>query len=930
MTTQISPTNARAHFALRPCAHGVALVLALLAGQSALAQADAQKLERVEITGSSIKRIDGETALPVQIIKREDIAKLGVTTASELLKNISGNTAGLTDGASITDSTGGQRGFNGANLRGIGVSSTLILLNGRRLANFASPGDSSGVDLNNIPAGAVERVEILKDGASAIYGTDAIGGVINFITRKNYQGGDLNVYALRTQQGGAQKTTATVGGGVGDVSQDGFNVFGVLDVQKLGSLNSQERDFIKERPLATELPLYLSSRTFPANLRLQGSSSSRRNQLAALASAGYKVNGQTVTERTFNPAVPTCNPPGSVFAPLNLPQACSFDYLQDTEIYPASDKFSFVGRGVFKLTKEDELFAEVLKSRSNTSYVASPVPVQITNVPFSIINRNLANPIPLPGTQLTTLRLRAEEAGNRTSEVTSDAQRLVIGLTGSRGDWDYSTAINRAVNNTSETYTNGYFLIDKVVAGVLGGSINPFGPSSSTGRAIWDSARVNDNARQAEGVTTTIDFKISGPLAQLEAGPLGAAFGAERRRESTSFTPSALLNSNLIAGDRGTSTDADGIFTGDPLRDRVIGTANSRTITSFYGELNWPVSKELEAQVALRHDDYERVGSTTNPKLGLRWQPSKEVVLRGSAGTGFRAPTISELYRPATFGSASASPTDPTCVAAGNSPVDCSGQPPVSRYSNPNLKPEKSKQASFGFVIEPSQTTTFSVDYWSIQKTDVISDVGIQTIISNPTQYGKQITRDVDGFITNIELRKENQGELRTSGLDFEGTWRSGTTDSGRFTAKFSGTYVLQYERQFGAGLPFDSNLGRFLNDQVIQRWRHRASLDWDIGAVGVTLGNTFYSSYDDQSTVFNPVTNKPADPRRVDAYSLWDMSASWRYSKSLSLRGGIQNLFNTAPPFSNQDQYFLATYDPTYTDPRGRSVYGSLNYSFK
>ncbi|GAB4116999.1 MAG: hypothetical protein Fur0014_18800 [Rubrivivax sp.] len=186
--------------ALRPIAAGVLALAALTAA--------AQDAQRVEITGSSIKRLAGETALPVQIVTREDIDKSGVTTVAELMRNIGASTANLTDGASITDNTGGQRGFNGANLRGLGVSSTLVLLNGRRLANFASPGDAAGVDLNNIPAGAIQRVEVLKDGASAIYGTDAIGGVINFITRSDYRGVDLSAYASATQQGGAGKRAA--------------------------------------------------------------------------------------------------------------------------------------------------------------------------------------------------------------------------------------------------------------------------------------------------------------------------------------------------------------------------------------------------------------------------------------------------------------------------------------------------------------------------------------------------------------------------------------------------------------------------------------------------------------------------------------------------------------------------------------------------
>ncbi|MFO0122841.1 MAG: TonB-dependent receptor plug domain-containing protein, partial [Inhella sp.] len=231
------------------------LALTSVASAVALAQtAPPQQLDRVEVTGSSIKRIDGETPLPVQIVKRADIDKAGVATAAELLQQLTANVGGLTDGASITDTAGNQRGFNGANLRGLGVSSTLVLLNGRRLANFASPGDNAGVDLNNIPSGAIERVEVLKDGASAIYGTDAMGGVINFITRKDYRGVDFRTYALATHEGGASKKTFSASAGVGDLRTDRANAFVAVDVQKLGALNSNQRDFILEYDLATRLP----------------------------------------------------------------------------------------------------------------------------------------------------------------------------------------------------------------------------------------------------------------------------------------------------------------------------------------------------------------------------------------------------------------------------------------------------------------------------------------------------------------------------------------------------------------------------------------------------------------------------------------------------------------------------------------------------
>jgi iron complex outermembrane receptor protein len=401
------------------------------------AAAQSSDTQRVEITGSSIKRLAGETALPVQTIGRDEIDKSGVTTAAELLRNISASTANLGDGASITDNTGGQRGFNGANLRGLGVSSTLVLLNGRRLANFASPGDAAGVDLNNIPAGAIQRVEVLKDGASAIYGTDAIGGVINFITRKDYRGVDLSAYASGTQQGGAGKLAASISGGVGDVDRDGFNVFGTLDVQHLAGLRSTQRDWLMARPLADTVPFYLSSRPFPGNIRLSGSAATRNAQLAAINAAGYSFTAPgsstavPYNQRTVNLFSPKCNPPASVYTTVIGSQACGYDYMADTELYPESDKVSFLGRGVLSLGGGRQLFAEALLAEAKTLYVLSPNPTTVSGVTWSAINPYLPKPVTHGST--FEVRFRATEAGNRSNEVTSKANRLVLGLEGSLG-----------------------------------------------------------------------------------------------------------------------------------------------------------------------------------------------------------------------------------------------------------------------------------------------------------------------------------------------------------------------------------------------------------------------------------------------------------------------------------------------------------------
>jgi iron complex outermembrane receptor protein len=908
---------------LRPTvlASSVIAALALMAQQAyAQEQEQEQKMHRVEITGSSIKRIDSETALPVQMITREEIDKMGVTTAAELVKNISANTAPLTDGPSISDGTSGQRGMNGANMRGIGVSSTLILLNGRRLANFASPGDNAGVDLNNIPAGAIQRVEVLKDGASAIYGTDAIGGVINFITRKDYTGIELAASLAGTQHGGAGKKTASISAGTGNLDTDRFNVFGVLDVQQLGALRSGQRSFIKERELATTLPAQMSSNTYPANVDI---SSAQRN---ALIAAGLLPAGSTVSR--VNPSAPNCNPPATVYAakgPGGV-AGCSYDYMEDTEIYPDSRKIGFIGRATFQLNPDNQLFAELVQTQAKTKYVLSPNPVRIRNLPVSILPaayRTALSGAGLPAT-FGGIRYRMKEAGNRSNEVTSTGQRLVLGATGLLAGWDYDAALSRAENRAVDKYVNGYVLYDQFDAAVRNGTINPFGPSPQAGLDLLNKIRISDEARKAKGVSTSLDGKMSRGLMAMKGGDLAIAFGGELRHEHQLFTPSELLKSNNIAGDRDSTIPA-----GSPID--VETADDTRKVASVFTELVAPFTKELEMQFALRFDHYSEVGNSTNPKIGLRWQPSQALLLRASAGTGFRAPSLSDLKRPTIFGTTAGILTDPQCVQQEGSIDTCTDQWGVERRSNPNLKPEKSRQFTLGVVFEPVKHTSLSVDYWNIEKKDVISTLGEQVIIENPQTYnGTYIQRDEDGFIENILLMKENQGRLKTSGLDIGADWKTERGAWGRFGISLSGTLVLHYDRQFGPDEPYRSNLGVFLNDQVIQKWRHRVDFEWDNGPVTLTLANQYSTSYTDQNTTYDPFTDTLLPPNHVKSYSLWDLTGSWAISKNLKLRAGVLNLFDKDPPFSNQAWFFLAGYDPSYTDPRGRSGFVSANYSFR
>jgi iron complex outermembrane receptor protein len=223
-----------------------------------------------------------------------------------------------------------------------------------------------------------------------------------------------------------------------------------------------------------------------------------------------------------------------------------------------------------------------------------------------------------------------------------------------------------------------------------------------------------------------------------------------------------------------------------------------------------------------------------------------------------------------------------------------------------------------------------TLDYWNIKRTDLISEIGDDVILGNLAKYGNLVHRDEDGLIDYIELRKENRGAQVATGLDLTLDFRGVQTWAGRFGGHLSGTYVLNSKIQNSVGDVYLSNLGRFVTDGVVQRWRHTVTFDWDRGPYSASLSNTYSSGYEDQNSAINIDDGSVVASNHVKAYSLWDLSGAWQATKGLKFRAGVQNLFNTAPPYSNQAYFFISGYDPTYTDPRGRRFYASANYAFK
>ncbi|CAN5837081.1 TonB-dependent receptor [soil metagenome] len=875
-------------------------VMAILGAthQTAWAQSevDTPKTQRVEITGSSIKRIDAETALPIQIVSRKDIEKSGATTAEQLLSTLTANTGFTQESASISDKPGSS-GMSGANLRGLGVSSTLVLLNGRRMAAFAFGGE--GTDLNAIPLAAIDRVEVLKDGASAVYGADAVGGVINFITRKDFTGAEISVSGLTTDEGGGGDKSLSIVGGFGNLASDGYNLFASLTVKKNAQLRTEQRDFAVSawRPLEARgyADNFTSSNVFPAGM--------------------YTSKGAYLG----NPGAPDCAPPASI----NIAGKCKFDYQAAADLYPESKKTNFISRGSFNIGPDHTLFAELTASRNEALYRVSPTgingskgsnaltypaggqfyPASYTTAAGVKVPTSAA---PLNGGAFN-VRLRMTPGGARTNGQESDARRLLLGSEGTIAGWDYNTAFAHSESENTQTLTNGYYDRVKLLAAFKTGKINPFGPQSAEGLALLDSAERNIDGRKGKSSSDTFDARITREIAQLPAGPLGMATGFELRREKLEDNSS----DEILAGT---------IFSTSKSR-RV---SESREVKALFAEFDIPLVKDLNAQLALRHDAYGgSIGSSTNPKLALRYQPSKELLLRASFGTGFRAPSLKDL--------------DPSKVetSTGGLYVDTIGcakfgegcfsdQIPTTEAGNPQLKPEKSKQFSLGIVWEPIAAFSAGLDFWSVKKTDVIKFAPETLIDKDPNFVEKSITRDSYGAIANWALTAQNQGKETKSGIDINLSQRSNLGGFGKLTTKLSGTLMTKSESQYAPNSQVFDNLGKWGFEYVTPKWRHRLSLDWEMGNWNAGIANSFQLHHEDQQ--LDPQGKRPS----VDSYSLWDLQAAYYGFKNIKLSAGVLNFLNTKPPFSNQTLTYFAGYDSTYVDPRGRAFYARASYAFK
>ncbi len=895
--------------------------------------ASSQKLDKVVVTGSSIRRIEGETALPILQITREDIKRAGVSSVEELLKTISTTSTSGSTSVANTAAGGGQGGGGSASLvslRGLGSARTLVLVNGRRTA---PAGGSSAIDIGTIPLAAIERIEVLKDGASAVYGSDAVAGVVNFILRTDFSGTEVSVtFGAPTRSGGGRDMKVSAFSGFGDLSKNKFSVNLGGSYQKIDPIFGNDRKFASNLNVDEKLDR-TSNTPFPASIVLPSN--------LALRSANY----------------PNCGP-FSLVSPLN-PGNCRYDNSPYVSLQPKSEQANLIVNARANIAQDTEAYLESSFTENKTTNTIQHVLINGTALtpthPYTTTLRNLLNTqyAAFPGLQRfigsgyallppsspyyptlfagslglagqpLVLQLRSIPTGVRVTQDKTDNARVVAGIKGNGFGWEYDTAFMYAQNKLSEDLKDGWPLFDQYLSLLNTGVINPFGPTTdSAALAKADAAIFRGNWFVNKTTVTGFDAKGSRELFQLPSGAVSLALGAEFRKEKIDLQPSQTNIDFLVAGFGGA---------GVPI-------AASRNVQSAYAEAAIPVTKHFEVDLAVRYDNYQRVGSTVNPKVSLRWQPSEFVLLRAASGTGFRAPTLTDLYAPVSFGITTNGQRDLIrCPQGGpTTGIDCSNQFVTVLGGNADLKPEKSNSVSYGILIEPSKAISIGLDMFVIGLKDVIrTGVPVATILGDPKTYGNLIVRgptDGDpsgvGRITGISQTLTNLGKVNVEGIDVDVKIRAFSTPEDKLTFRLNGTYMSKYETQNLNGT-FSSviNNGSSTLPGVVLRWRHVLSAIYERGPWNASLSQNFQVEYTDTRTALQPAT---VVPRFVGPYETFDAQVSYGGFKSTRLTFGVKNLLDRDPPYANHGSGFVGSYDLSYADIRGRFAYVTAAYQFK
>jgi outer membrane receptor protein involved in Fe transport len=877
---------------------------------------DTAEAERVVVTGTNINVSDSPPFVPETLFNREAVERSGSRSLGDFFQSLPQNS-----GPTFTENQNESLAPGGAAvaLRGLGPDATLVLINGRRVAPypFAQNGITAFVDLNSIPLAAIRQIDILRDGASAIYGTDAIAGVVNVRFLEKYDGAMVTV--------GYGNTTDT------DTSEYRASLITGFSDERRGTELVLVADYFHREAL------FQTDRYFSRSIdqRRQGGSSF----LSSVANPGTVFDPVT-----GDPLRVPANSDGTPEVSEFTPGRNRFDRAPFQPLVPETERFGFTTRAKVRLAPAVDLFTEFGYRNTFTTQQLSPAPIEGDVENISVPAANPFNPF---GADVL-FRYRVTEAGPRVDEIDSDFFRAVAGLNiDLPGRWDLETALLFSQTNTEVHGFNN--LSRSAVLAALADtnpatSFNVFGAGNNVNNPATIQSFLVTTTREGKSTLFGTDAKMNGPLFSLPAGDLLTAFGMEFRHEDLEdhFDPFSAsggvidLNSTSASGDR----------------DIVAGFAE------FYAPIisnamAIPGIHKLEAQFALRGENYSDFGSTVNPKIGLAWQPVPDwLLVRGSWSTGFRAPSLVQ----SSTGSLTFSQElrDTTRFAVTGAPEDESQSLQILSGGNPNLDSEDSRNFSTGFVLTPPVLpgVTLSADYFHIEIENSIASLDPQFILDNEGDFPGLVVRappsagdialGIPGDVLLINTSFQNLGFIQVQGIDASLEYITPKTSAGSFTFRIDGAYMLSFEQQSSEGQPVRELVGTFARPQ----FRGRAQAGWRIGGFEAIATFHYIDSYEDlpadrtvdySTTVdllleyrfakaekrVTPTDNK-ADSGKNIVESITQTPRS-RWLEGLAVRAGVRNLFDDPPPFANN----TAGYPVPLEDPRQRFVFIDIEKKF-
>jgi iron complex outermembrane recepter protein len=958
------------------------LTLALLAAlalpamaQEAPAQADApakavKTLDRMQVTGSRIMRTEVEESLPITSFTKEEIEQQGITSAEQLMAylNVASNGPdNLSSNAGIVQGTlRGDNGVSGANLRGQGADATLVLLNGRRVAPHGLKGRA--VDLNSIPFAAIDRVEILRDGASAIYGTDAIGGVINFITKSDYQGLQASTFVDVTESGGGNIYRGNILFGQGDLERDGWNAFATLTVKRNEILRGNDREF--SNSYFPEYGLTPDTRGTPfATVFNNTRSGSQGGPIPNLIGTGLlDPAGGTTRMAAINiynlPGAEGCEAAGDAMSPYGYriwnsassKYACAWDYPAAAVIQQPQESVDFIGRATFKISERHQAYVEVMSAEVDVakSFEANQITAAgnvttdgafgpetwyplnaITQPTYDMIYDALAEYFgagQLQYGQRIAYRWRCEACGPREIETNTKSYRVLAAVDGLIGDWNYNIGLSRSSSKSKSVLGTGYHYKDALNQLLGSGLLNPFllpgqQQSAEAVAALAAASATGVTMYGGESVMTTFDASISGELGafQLPGGAIAMAAGVDLRREEYQFD--------------GDQREVRRVVFNAPFDDVNAMDNVSRDVKAVYAEFQLPVLKNFDLNLAGRYDDYSGFGGTTNPKVSFKYQPFEQLLFRGAYSTGFKVPNFNQLFTGTTesqyTGQDLADPASCPGAVANPNVAGCEiVRPVILTGGKPDLAPEESTQKSFGLVWSPMSQFSIALDWWEIERENSIVPANRADLIKYYDVFTSNWIRDANGNLVAIDQRFVNSGGSLTRGVEVDANL-NGEVAGGRWSVHLNGSYLNMHKTKALETLPYTDNLvGKYVRYANLPiRWKHTLSSTYMRGNWTHTLTQIHRDGYFDEpppsvaNGSFIPTQWNP----RVDGYTIYNYALTWTGLDKMKIAFGIKNLFNEDPPFTvHQNDYAAgAGWEPRIADPRGRAYTLLLEYSF-